>query len=79
MSERIHAPFTTEQVIRLNAWQTDGRVHPFTCEMHSDTPLVATAEGWRCPHAGGYAPIDVHCDYTQDWAHAFMAWRTADE
>lgn len=75
--ERIEAPFTATQVRGLNEYQTRtafGRdMHPFTCanrgdghhgEEGGDTGvLIATYEGWVCPH----------CDYTQDWAHGFMA------
>jgi hypothetical protein len=63
----VTAPFTDSQVAALNAFQTGGRFHPFTCPHHSHTSdgdLVATVDGWACPHPG--------CDYTQDWAHQFM-------
>lgn len=60
---RIDAPFTPEQVVALNNYQTDGRFHEFTCGVDSRHPaLVATATGWVCPT----------CDYTQSWAHDFM-------
>jgi hypothetical protein len=65
-----HAPWTTEQVEALNRYQISGRGHPFTCggnrcdEFHLDGQgvLVATENGWVCRY----------CDYTQDWAHAWM-------
>lgn len=71
----INAPFTPEQVERLNAFQQAGRIHPFTC--CSDGPadqcerrlrkseglLIATPEGWVCPCGA----------YRQTWAHGFMA------
>jgi hypothetical protein len=73
------APWTDEQVVALNAFQTAGRFHPFTCgndrgdENHRKVAkergdrdfglLVATKEGWVCPA----------CDYRQNWAHPFMA------
>ena len=56
------APFTKEQVEKLNAYQAEGRMHPFTCVCSGSPPLVATEEGWICNQ----------CDYTQDWAHDFM-------
>ena len=74
----IFAPFTSEQVERLNAWQRDGRVHPFTCggdrgdvahvtyaDEHGTErgELVASRDGWTCPV----------CGYRQNWAHAMMA------
>jgi hypothetical protein len=65
----IKAPFTDEQVKNLNEFQNSGIFHPFTCPRkhadEGDTNLVATKEGWFCPHPG--------CVYTQDWAHDFMA------
>lgn len=69
MAKMAEAPFTPEQVESLNGFQKCGCVHPFTCggdKCRSD--LVATEEGWVCPN----------CDYTQNWAHEFMAdgsWR----
>lgn len=57
----------------MNEFQRVGRFHPFTCANRSDGghnrdlgdlgTLVATEDGWICPS----------CDYTQDWAHPFMA------
>jgi hypothetical protein len=64
-SEMIHAPFTDEQVQRLNEFQQRGDVHPFTCGNTHDEPsvLIALNDGWHC----------WTCGYTQTWAHAFMA------
>lgn len=68
---QIKAPFTPEQIEKLNHWQQSRVMHPFTCgsghrtdAQHADGEgvLVATAAGWKCPY----------CDYTQDWAHDFM-------
>lgn len=74
----LRAPWTVEQTAALNAWQTNGRFHPFTCgndrgdakhrayaEAHGGDlgQLMATPNGWFCPA----------CDYRQDWAHEFMA------
>ena len=75
----IKAPWTLNQVAGLNDYQRNGYTHPFTCgaEDRSDRGhteaakrrgdrdsglLEATLAGWICPA----------CDYTQDWAHAFM-------
>ena len=75
--KHITAPFTPEQVEALNFYQTSGVGHPFTCggnrtdEKHLDGEgiLVAEESGWKCPF----------CDYTQDWAHEFMADKKAVE
>lgn len=58
----IRAPWTQDVVDGLNRWQR-GDNHSFTCGKNSDHVLVATLNGWICPHD----------DYTQDWAHDFMA------
>jgi len=58
---QIHAPFTPEQVRHLNEFQNAESVHPFTCKCGVN--LVATEAGWICNE----------CEYTQDWAHDFMA------
>jgi hypothetical protein len=64
----IHPPWDDRTVAELNAFQTFPHFHPFTCpeSPHGDLPkpsLVATTDGWVCPG----------CDYTQGWAHTFMA------
>jgi len=74
------APWTAGQVSSLNDFQAAGGFHPYTCG-NDDCPgtagddedgerasLVAREDGWHCPA----------CDYTQDWALAFIAdggWR----
>lgn len=59
-SKYVFAPFTEEQQKWLNLFQTAGKFHPFTC--HCGEALIV-GEQWTCPK----------CDYTQTWAHAFMA------
>lgn len=73
------APFSEIDVQRLNEYQTSTGpgvpFHPFTCGNRDDGEhsavggdtgiLIATQEGWVCPH----------CGYTQDWAHVFMTQR----
>lgn len=66
----LQPPWTAAHVENLNAYQTAGYFHPFTCgwrDEHRDNPgvLVATANGWHCPVDG--------CRYVQGWAHGFMA------
>ena len=66
----IYAPFTDQQVRLLNQFQLEELAHPFTCPRHDsaevgETVLTATRDGWVCPREG--------CDYTQDWAHDYMA------
>ena len=69
---KIVPPWTDEQVIALNTFQQADQFHPFTCANRGDGKhiytsdygiLIATTDGWGCPS----------CDYTQDWAHAWMA------
>lgn len=66
----LHAPWTTEQVAALNAYQFTGAFHPFTCtdpdDLHPDDHvlLVAHQDGWHCPAAD--------CSYAQDWVHPDM-------
>jgi hypothetical protein len=82
MIDVIRPPWTVEHVAALNRFQRCGRMHPFTCgnrnrddtyrayhetavEMHNLSDLGqlhATTDGWVCSA----------CDYTQDWAFAFM-------
>lgn len=63
-ADGLKAPFSPEQVRYLNAYQASGAFHPFTCPRpHKNRTLIAQVTGWVCPS----------CDYTQDWAHKFMA------
>lgn len=68
---KIEAPWTAAQVDALNLFQQDKFIHPFTCPDHheGERALVATRAGWIC----------CHCSYTQTWAHAYMASKTAAE
>ncbi|KRR21319.1 hypothetical protein CQ14_06630 [Bradyrhizobium lablabi] len=56
-----NAPWTDEEVVNLNRWQSVGWVHEYTCPNdHSGSRvLVAGRNGWSCPS----------CVYTQNWAH----------
>ena len=67
MTDVIRAPWSEEQVRNLNAWQTRGNVHPYTCTgdhgSQRDRVLLAREEGWICRE----------CGYTQDWAWEFSA------
>lgn len=67
MEKHIYAPWKKEQVEALKAFQSSGFMHPFTCGRPHPLAqtLVPTTEGWMCP--------DEACDYTQEWAHSFMA------
>lgn len=63
------APWTDEEVKRLNEYQQHEYFHPFTCpyrdnDKHymNEGTLIATNNGWVCPF----------CDYTQNWAHDGM-------
>lgn len=60
-----HAPWTQDEVDRLNESQQDQTRHPYTCGNQgdgnhgpfNDGVLVATVNGWRC----------FWCDYKQDF------------
>ena len=72
MGDLTRAPWTPSQVDALNAFQRAGLFHPFTCGGEHDdggVVLTATENGWVCQL----------CDYTQDWAHAFMLTPAASE
>lgn len=68
---RLTAPWTPQQVAALNAYQTAGIMHPYTCggvklgRGRCRRVLVAITDGWRCPRRG--------CRYQQDWAHDWTA------
>lgn len=66
--DRWEAPFTEAQIDALNAWQQNGKNHPYTCGSPTHrypTPLIATTPGWACTEAG--------CEYKQTWAHPIPA------
>jgi hypothetical protein len=66
-SEQSDAPWTSEEVDNLNAYQRESMFHPFTSL--KGTELIATKDGW-VEHEGG--PV------VQTWAHKWMAdgtWR----
>ncbi len=62
----IYAPFTDEQVQKLNELQQSGSFHPFTCmgafcdrnKVTNQGLLVAVNEGWICP-CGKYTQKDA--------------------
>jgi hypothetical protein len=65
-------PWNRDQIESLNEFQQSGFMHPFTCPNNHGSnearTLRATHNGWTCPN----------CEYTQGWAHDFMAdgsWR----
>lgn len=77
MSDLLEAPFIGTTIQHLNTFQTHtsgGFIgHPYTCANRGDGQhgkeggdlgiLIATHEGWVCPH----------CSYTQKSAHPMMA------
>lgn len=67
MTNDVTAPWTEDQVKSLNEYQRSGVFHPFTGQRGADgseTPLIATREGW-VERVGG--PI------VQAWTHSWMA------
>ena len=66
----VYAPFTSEQVESLNAYQSSGAFHPYTCDC--GRVLRAVPAGLECPW----------CRRVQAWAHEFTVngeWRGAGE
>jgi hypothetical protein len=66
-SDYIYAPWTEEQQKNLNAYQLMGP-HEFTCgnpNHKKSFALIAMEDGWHCENS--------KCQYTQQWAWAFMA------
>ncbi len=61
------SPFTQEEVDAINDFQTNGRMHPFTCPYDGYT-LEARQDGMHCGRS-------AYCDYIQDWVHSFMSRR----
>lgn len=59
-ASHVRAPFTPEQQAALADWQVNPRMHAFTCP--NDGSKLIPRKRWVC----------ARCEYTQDWAHAFM-------
>lgn len=57
--DAVFAPWTAEEVYRLNRRQEDDRVSTFRCP-HDQIELFATLAGWVCAGA--------HCGFKQEWA-----------
>lgn len=78
MTPQVHAPWTSDQVESLKAYQVSGVFHPFTgnndlLPVGQDDVLVATPDGWRS---------DADPSYKQTWAWEWMAdwsWLTLDQ
>lgn len=61
----VYAPFTSDQVDALNAYQSFSE-HGWTCPWHDQSYLlIATQGGFRCQV--------VACEFIQVWAPAHMA------
>lgn len=60
MTKQSFAPWTEEQVERLQLRQQTYLLHPYTCLRHSYRALRPTVNGWVCDGPG--------CDYSQNWA-----------
>lgn len=57
MEGKALAPWTNEQCANIERWQRARHVHPLTCVIHSDTPLLVRSTKLICPF----------CDYEQTW------------
>lgn len=85
-NHKINAPFTDEQVEKLNKFQTNRVGHPFTCGVCRDADvekiintldedeifeaIISSSERKLVATNDGW--ICPNCDYTQDWAWAIM-------
>lgn len=83
MQQIINAPFTLEQIEKLNEYQTKGMFHPFTCCSPGDIPeclrackkvdgqiIKGSSDGVLIATTKGWV---CPCGkYTQDWAYNFM-------
>jgi hypothetical protein len=61
--ELLSAPWTAEQVYRLNRRQDAAA--PYTCRWHRDVPMFATRAGWVCSTT---VSRGRPCPYRQAWA-----------
>lgn len=69
MANILPAPWTPEQVERLNHYQQECKFHPFTCgNADCRHVLRATVDGWVCDGCAANGG-----EYRQHWCHAFMA------
>lgn len=68
---KIIAPFTVEQVVLLEIWQTSRGFHSFTCCSHNNCErrkqpnegaLIPSTDGWVCPCG----------EWKQNWCHDYM-------
>lgn len=67
--ERLIAPWTTDQVESLNAYQKDVPAgNRYLCEFKSSShkPLLATGAFWECPdcHYRGYWAYSIALDWS---------------
>jgi hypothetical protein len=78
--KKIEAPFTKEQVDKLNNYQKEGVFHPFTCcsppdikeckRINNEGETYEEREGILiATELGWICPCGK---YKQDWAHSFM-------
>lgn len=81
--ENIKAPFTKEQVKKLNEYQKQGKFHQFTCCSPEEIPeclramkevdgkiIEGTSNGILIAREEGW--ICPCGKYKQNWAHSFM-------
>lgn len=69
---KAQAPFTDDQILSLNEYQSSGVFHEFTCGGENcREAMVAQRDGWVCPT----------CGYNkQNWAWEWMAnwgWKSS--
>lgn len=69
ISDKVSAPWTDEQLARLQQYQETSCVHPFTCPCSGESVLIPEKDGWICPRG---------CGRKQTWAHTFMVDGSVD-
>lgn len=65
MAKILKAPWTRDQLDKLQKRQSRGDLHQYRCGK-CGKGLIATPSGWACE--GLVAQIKT-CDYTQDWCY----------
>jgi hypothetical protein len=66
------SPWSNEQVANMNEFQTNGRLHPFTCPNRGDGKHPERNGDHGTLRATNECLVCDDCEYKQYWAHDFM-------